>query len=150
MTPISEHQWKALALDEQFFRALPPGLREFVLTPLTQLFSLKHPREAFDFSDRVQPSAEFGATDESYLQFLRVQIELKPRGENWNTVLKTRLKILEANKSAFFRIGFHSSEYDYCSVWMDGQDRIFHWEIYFGGCISIPGQTLHLNGPAGV
>jgi len=138
---IAERQWKALSSSQEFFASLPQDLREFVSRDYQEILRLPRADKVAEFSTPVQPSVEFRTTAPSYLDFLRNQIALKPRGETWNRVLERRwTAVKDFTETPIYCIRFHSNERNSCSVWLTETGHFIHWEIYSDDLITITGE----------
>ena len=87
--------WHLLQNDAELMRVLPPRLKQYLQTPFENLLELKAPQQAEDYSETTQPSIEEKTVTKGYLDFLKKQIDLNPRGDEWKALLQKRHILLE-------------------------------------------------------
>ena len=142
MTKVTEQQWQALATDESLVRALPDDLRALVLTPLQALFLAADPENETDPAKGARLLVDIGNADADYLGFLRVQIKLKPRGENWNRLLKDRLAFYEHRPKVYFHLRLSTCPENSLSAYLDESNRLLYWEVLAEDFIAVPAQKF--------
>jgi len=77
-------------------------------------------------------AAELKYITESYLCFLKEQVELNVRGPEWSTILKERLKAIEPYKNndlIFVSISDGSNQF-YIRFTPSSEFNVVHWEIF--------------------
>ncbi len=79
---------------------LPP---EYFRKKIYDLLKLEKniPNWVFYEIEKNNISFEKKKTTSSYLEFLQSQVDLQPRGEEWNTVLLKRMRFLNKNPSYY-------------------------------------------------
>jgi hypothetical protein len=68
--------------------------------PFAEIQRLPPPIDTPQTDTVLRPTVEFSEVTSSYLDFLRNQIRLKPRGEEWAEVLRARLFALVPYENA--------------------------------------------------
>jgi hypothetical protein len=125
---LSTKLWGALQANQDLVRSLPAKLKELAKMPFRDVRRLPSYDEALTH-DLIQPHVEPTRITTSYLDFLKEQIRLEPRGEEWSRLLQNRLKALEPFQNQDLHIMMLRSGTQSCTIYMD-DFRVFHWEIF--------------------
>lgn len=123
--------WRLLQNDTELMGVLPPRLRQYLQIPFENLLELKTSQQAEDYSEITQPSIEEKAVTKDYLNFLKNQIVLNPRGDEWKALLQKRHDLLQqylGKKIITVRL---NAGYTTATVRVDPPSRsVLDWEIF--------------------
>ena len=92
---LNERIWSSLVAQTDFRQAAPPWVGSLLQMSFTEIQKLPPATDALELDTLFRPTLERMQVTSSYLEFLRTQIKLEPRGKEWSAVLQARLNSLQ-------------------------------------------------------
>jgi hypothetical protein len=91
---LNERIWNSLKTNGLLQQIAPLWVRSVLETSFADIQQLPLSTDAPTVDIVFRPTLEFDEITTSYLDFLRTQIKLEPRGKEWAAILKARLDAL--------------------------------------------------------
>ncbi len=124
-------------LNKEILMKVKEELKKNIPLVFLNLFKLSHADFIKEIlKDKIEYSESESSITESYLDFLKLQIELNARGDSWSDILRKRYKVLSSyigKKYYNLNIGFQKNEdlYETISITiLSENNQILYIETY--------------------